>query len=187
MTVLLIVIGIIVAVIVIVTVWFVATYNKFIKLNNRVENAWGQVNVQLQRRYDLIPNLVETVKGYAAHESDVLDRVTNARVAAMDAQTQKEQVEANNALTGALHSLFAVAENYPQLRANENFLQLQDQLADSENRISHMRQSFNDTVMKYNTAIQQFPAVIVANRFHFTGYYPFANDPASAEPPRVSF
>ena len=187
MTGLWIALGIIAAIIVIIVIYVIRTYNKFIKLNNRVENAWAQVNVQLQRRYDLIPNLVETVKGYAAHESEVLANVTAARTAAMNASTPAEQIERNNELTEAMKSLFAVAENYPQLRANENFLQLQDQLADCENRIGHMRQSFNDTVMKYNTAIATFPAVLVAARFRFTGYELYASEPEAAAVPKVSF
>ena len=182
------VIGIIIGVIVVVAlVYIVVTYNRFVRLNNRVENAWAQVHVQLQRRYDLVPNLIETVKGYAAHETELIERVTATRTAAMNAHGKVDQLRANVQLTQDIRTLFAVAENYPQLRANENFLNLQDQLADCENRISHMRQSFNDTVMKYNTAIATIPAVFVAVAFKFTGYELYASDPASDDVPRVEF
>lgn len=160
------IVGIIIAVvIVILVVAAIALYNNLVKLRNMVDNAWAQVDVQLQRRLDLIPNLVETVKGYAAHERGTLDEVISARANVMDAKTPKAKMAAENALTGTLKSLFAVAEAYPDLKANANFQQLQNQLADTEDKISYMRQSYNDTVMKYNTAIQTFPGMLLAGSF----------------------
>lgn len=160
------IVGIIIAVvIVILVVAAIALYNNLVKLRNMVDNAWAQVDVQLQRRLDLIPNLVETVKGYAAHERGTLDEVISARVNVMDAKTPEAKMAAENALTGTLKSLFAVAEAYPDLKANANFQQLQNQLADTEDKISYMRQSYNDTVMKYNTAIQTFPGMLLAGSF----------------------
>lgn len=132
-------------------------YNRFVRAFNRIDNAWAQIDVQLKRRTDLIPNLVETVKGYASHEKTVLENVTKARAAIMSAKTPQESIDGDNLLTGALKSLFAVSENYPQLRANQNFLQLQDELAHTENKISFARQFFNDSVLQYNNAIQSFP------------------------------
>ena len=160
------IVGIIIAVvIVILVVAAIALYNNLVKLRNMVDNAWAQVDVQLQRRLDLIPNLVETVKGYAAHERGTLDEVISARANVMDAKTPEAKMAAENALTGTLKSLFAVAEAYPDLKANANFRQLQNQLADTEDKISYMRQSYNDTVMKYNTAIQTFPGMLLAGSF----------------------
>ena len=160
------IVGIIIAVvIVILVVAAIALYNNLVKLRNMVDNAWAQVDVQLQRRLDLIPNLVETVKGYAAHERGTLDEVISARANVMDAKTPEAKMAAENALTGTLKSLFAVAEAYPDLKANANFQQLQNQLADTEDKISYMRQSYNDTVMKYNTAIQTFPGMLFAGSF----------------------
>lgn len=160
------IVGIIIAVvIVILVVAAIALYNNLVKLRNMVDNAWAQVGVQLQRRLDLIPNLVETVKGYAAHERGTLDEVISARANVMDAKTPEAKMAAENALTGTLKSLFAVAEAYPDLKANANFQQLQNQLADTEDKISYMRQSYNDTVMKYNTAIQTFPGMLLAGSF----------------------
>ena len=150
---------VLIAVIVIVVVLVVAAialYNNLVKLRNMVDNAWAQIDVQLQRRLDLIPNLVETVKGYASHERGTLDEVTEARAAVANAGTPAGKMEADNMLTGALKSLFAVAEAYPDLKANANFQQLQAELSSTEDKISYMRQSYNDTVMKYNTAIQTF-------------------------------
>lgn len=160
------IVGIVIAVvIVILVVAAIALYNNLVKLRNMVDNAWAQVDVQLQRRLDLIPNLVETVKGYAAHERGTLDEVISARANVMDAKTPEAKMAAENALTGTLKSLFAVAEAYPDLKANANFQQLQNQLADTEDKISYMRQSYNDTVMKYNTAIQTFPGMLLAGSF----------------------
>lgn len=160
------IVGIIIAVVIaILVVAAIALYNNLVKLRNMVDNAWAQVDVQLQRRLDLIPNLVETVKGYAAHERGTLDEVISARANVMDAKTPEAKMAAENALTGTLKSLFAVAEAYPDLKANANFQQLQNQLADTEDKISYMRQSYNDTVMKYNTAIQTFPGMLLAGSF----------------------
>src|SRR5665647_652428 len=145
----------------------IGMYNSLISLRNRCDNGWSQIDVQLRRRYDLIPNLVETVKGYAKHESGVFERVTQARAAAVGAQTVKEQGQADNVLTGALKSLFAVAENYPELKANQNLLMLQEELAGTESKVAYARQFYNDTVMKYNMRQQVFPSSIIANMFGF--------------------
>lgn len=181
------VVGIIIAVIVIIVVAVVALYNNLVKLRNRVDNAWAQVDVQMQRRQDLIPNLVETVKGYAAHESGTLSAVTEARAAVTQAATPQAKMAAENVLTGALKSLFAVAEAYPDLKANANFQQLQAQLADTEDKISYMRQSYNDTVMAYNTAIQTFPAVLLAGAFGFTARPSFDAVAGAEVAPQVQF
>ncbi len=154
----------IILLIVILIVWL---YNSLVGLRNRVKNAWSQIDVQLKRRTDLIPNLVETVKGYAKHEKGVFEEVTKARSNLMNAQSVKESQEANNMLTGALKSLFAVAENYPDLKANQNFLELQDQLAQTEDKIAYSRQFYNDTVLMYNNKCQMFPSNIIASMFHF--------------------
>jgi LemA protein len=145
----------------------IGMYNRLITLRNRCDNAWSQVDVQLRRRYDLIPNLVETVKGYAKHESTVFQNVTQARAAAVNAQTVKDQSQAENVLSGALKSLFAVAENYPELKANQNFLMLQEELAGTESKVAYARQFYNDNVMKFNMSQQVFPSSIIANMFNF--------------------
>ena len=154
------VLGIILAIIVVLVIAAIMLYNNLVKMRNMVDNAWAQIDVQLQRRCDLIPNLVETVKGYAAHESGTLEKVIAARLAVTNATTPEAKMEADNALSGTLKSLFAVSEAYPELKANANFQQLQSQLADTEDKISYMRQSFNDTVMKYNTAIAAMMSVL---------------------------
>lgn len=141
-------------------------YNRFVRAANRIDNAWSQIDVQLKRRTDLIPNLVETVKGYASHEKTVLENVTKARSAIMSATTPQQAIDADNMLTGALKTLFAVSENYPQLRANQNFLQLQDELAHTENKIAFSRQFFNDSVLQYNNAIQTFPGNLFAGMYN---------------------
>ena len=184
MTVVLIIVLVIVVVLVIA---LIALYNNLVKLRNMVDNAWAQIDVQLQRRLDLIPNLVETVKGYAAHERGTLDEVTQARAAVMNAQTPEAKMAADNVLTGALKSLFAVSEAYPDLKANVNFQQLQSQLETTEDKISYMRQSYNDTVMKYNTAIQTFPAVLVAGMFGFTKKDSFVAQADATTAPHVQF
>jgi LemA protein len=145
----------------------VLMYNGLVVNRNRCENAWSQIDVQLKRRFDLIPNLVETVKGYAKHERETFEKITEARAAMANAKGVKDAAEANNMLTGALKSLFAVAENYPQLKANENFLSLQEELATTENKISYARQFYNDAVMKYDTQRQVFPTNFIANLFRF--------------------
>jgi LemA protein len=166
----------------------IGIYNRLITLRNRCDNAWAQVDVQLRRRYDLIPNLVETVKGYAKHEREVLEKVTEARAKAINAQTIKEQGEAENFLTGALKSLFAVVENYPDLKANQNFLMLQEELAGTESKIAYARQFYNDMVMKFNTKLQVFPSNIIARMFNFAekDYFEI-EEPAAREPVKVSF
>ena len=151
----------------VVVVAAIGIYNSLVVLRNRCENGWSQIDVQLKRRYDLIPNLVETVKGYAKHEREVFEKVTQARTSAINAGTVKDQAQAENMLSGALKSLFAVAENYPELKANQNFLMLQEELAGTESKIAFARQFYNDTVMKFNQKQQVFPASIIANAFGF--------------------
>jgi len=142
-------------------------YNRLITLRNSVKNAWSGIETQLQRRYDLIPNLVETVKGYMAHEREVLESVTKARTAFLNADSVKETAQAENMMAGALKTLFAVSENYPELKASQNFLMLQEELAGTENKVSYARQRYNNSVMDYNTAIQKFPANLFAGMFGF--------------------
>jgi len=178
---------VVIAIIVVLAIIVIGLYNNLVKLRNMVDNAWAQIAVQLQRRLDLIPNLVETVKGYAAHESGTFDAVTNARSAVMNAKSPEEKMAADNVLTGTLKSLFAVAEAYPDLKANQNFLQLQAELGNTEDKISYMRQSYNDMVMKFNTAIQTFPAVLVAGIFGFSARQSFDAQAGAESAPQVSF
>ena len=147
--------------------WVVTLYNSLIRLRNQLEYAWAQIDVQLKRRYDLIPNLVETVKGYAAHESGTFEKVTQARNMAISAKSVGERAEAENVLSGALKSLFAVAEAYPELKANQNFLALQEELTSTENKIAFSRQFYNDSVMGFSTRIETFPANLIASMFNF--------------------
>jgi LemA protein len=172
----------------VVIVAAIGIYNGLIVLRNRCENAWSQVDVQLRRRYDLIPNLVETVKGYAKHEREVFEKVTQARSQAINASTVKEQGQAENMLTGALKTLFAVAENYPDLKANQNFLLLQEELSGTESKIAYSRQFYNDTVMKFNQKQQVFPSNIIANMFNFKerDYFEI-EEPEARGPVKVSF
>ncbi len=165
MDILLTVVLVILVIFVIVT--FIHMYNNLIGLRNRVQNSYAQIDVQLKRRNDLIPNLVETVKGYASHEKGVLEEVTQARTGVMNATTVEETSAADNQLTGALKTLFAVAENYPDLKANSNFQQLQSELSDTEDKIAYARQFYNDVVLKYNNACQQFPSSMLAKLFRF--------------------
>ena len=182
-----------IAVIVIVVILFIIGlifwfgYNGLVKTRNRVDNAWSQIDVQLKRRHDLIPNLVETVKGYAAHERGTFEAVTNARANAINAQTPPEQAQAENVLTGALKSLFAVAEAYPDLKANQNFLQLQEELTSTEDRIAYARQFYNDSVLNYNNRIQTFPRNVIANSFNFQKREFFETAPEETGPVRVQF
>ena len=172
----------------IVLIGLVSLYNGLKILRNRVENAWSQIDVQLKRRYDLIPNLVETVKGYAAHERETLERVIQARNMAMTASGVKEQGQAENMLTGALKSLFALSEQYPNLKANENFMMLQEELAGTEGKIAFARQFHNDCVMKYQTKKELFPSNIVAGMFSFPDKEYFEIEaPAERQAPKVSF
>jgi LemA protein len=166
----------------------VALYNRLVQLRNRVDNAWAQIEVQLKRRHDLIPNLVEAVKGYAAHERETFENVTRARAAAVAAQGPQAQSEAEGFLSQALGRLFAVAEAYPELQADENFRQLQTELAETENRIAVSRQVYNDTVLTYHNAIQTVPGVFFAGPFGFTKREFFeVEELAEREPPRVDF
>jgi len=178
---------IIVAIVVLLILVFVVQYNGLVRLRNRIENAWSQIDVQLQRRHDLIPNLVETVKGYAAHEKDTLERVVQARNQAVSAQGPAAQGQAENVLTGALRQLFAVAEAYPDLKANQNFLNLQEELTSSEDRVAYARQFYNDTVLKYNNKIQSIPSNVIAGMFNFQEREYFEGEEEARTVPRVQF
>ena len=158
---------ILVAVVVVLLLWAVFTYNRLVTLRNRVENGWSQIDVQLRRRYDLIPNLIETVKGYAAHEREVFEHVTEARTRAMGATGVEDQANAENAVTAGLGRLIAVAEAYPDLKATQNFLALQEELIGTESKIAYARQFYNDQVALLNTLIQKFPANVIAGLGHF--------------------
>jgi len=153
------------AIVLIVIVWIMSFYNRTVSLGNQVQNAFAQIDVQLKRRTDLIPNLVETVKGYAKHEREVLENVTKARTQYLSATSVADKVKTSNQLTDALSHLFAVAENYPQLKANKNFLALQEELSTTENKIAHARQYYNDRIMEYNTYIQVMPNNMLAGMF----------------------
>ena len=179
---------ILVVIAVVLAAILIALYNRLVRLRNRAENAWAQVDVQLRRRYDLIPNLVETVKGYAAHERQTFEEVTHARTAAQQAQSVQQQAEAENMLTQAIGRLFAVAEQYPQLRATENFQQLQAQLAETEQKIAVSRQVYNDAVLTYDNALETIPTNVVAGLFNFRPREYFeVEEPAAREAPRVQF
>ena len=178
---------ILLGVVAIVAVFFVVLYNRLVAARNRSENAWGQIDVQLQRRHDLIPNLVETVRGYAAHEQDTFERVIAARNRAVEAEGPREQAEAENFLTGALRQLFALAEAYPELKASTNFRQLQGSLEDTENKLAISRQIYNDTVLTYNNLVQTVPSNIVANLANFETKEYFDAPEAADEAPQVEF
>ncbi len=178
------------ALIIAVVVWFVMMYNKLVLLANQVKEAWSDIEVQMKRRYDLIPNFVETVKGYAGHEKEVFEGVTMARAAAMGASDMKSHAQAEHMLSGALKSLFAVSEAYPQLRANENFIELQRELSDTENKIQAARRFYNGTVRDFNTFIELFPSNLIANVFHFVKKEFFElgeSESAAKEPVQVKF
>ena len=172
---------------VVLVLYALVTYNRLVRNRNRIDAAWSQIDVQLRRRYDLIPNLVETVKGYAAHERAIFERVAEARSAGIGAKTVPEQAQAENQLTQALRQLFAVVENYPQLKANENFLALQEELTGTEGRIAFARQFYNEQVLTYNNLVQQAPSNIVANLASFTTREYFEIEEAAAGPVRVQF
>jgi len=181
---------IILIVLAVLVLWAIVAYNRFVALVNRAKEAWADIAVQLKRRYDLIPNLVETVKGYAAHESSAFENVTKARAAAMGATGTADKAQAENQLTGALKSLFAVSEAYPDLKANQNFLQLQKELGDTEDKIQAARRFYNTTVMALNIALQSFPGNVIAGSFGFKAMDLFelaAADAAAAEPVKVQF
>jgi LemA protein len=185
-------VGVVIVVIVVVVVALlllalVLMYNRLVRLRNRYENAWAQVDVQLKRRADLVPNLVESVKGYAAHEREVFENVTNARAQAQQAQGVQQQAEAQNVLSAALGRLMAVAEAYPQLRATENFQQLQAQLAETEDKIAVSRQVYNDTVLTYDNALETLPTSVIAGMFNFRPRVYFETDGAAREAPTVQF
>jgi len=174
-------------VLVVIAAAVVALYNRLVLLRNRVDNAWAQIDVQLKRRYDLIPNLLETVKGYAAHESSTLEAVIQARNMAVNATGVAEQGQAENMLSGALKSLFAVAEQYPNLKADVSFQKLQDELTGTEGKIAYARQFYNDSVMTLNTAIQSFPANLLAGAFGFAAREYFEIEEAATAVPEVKF
>ncbi|MDP4132860.1 MAG: LemA family protein [Bacillota bacterium] len=179
---------IILVIVAIIVIYIIAAYNNLITLKNRAENGWAQIDTQLQRRFDLIPNLVETVKGYAAHEKELFEKVTAARAGMANAKTVAEKAEADNVLSGTLKSLFAVAEAYPDLKANSNFKELQIELTNTENKISFARQFYNDTVTRFNTALQVFPKNIIANIFHFSKKEYFETTEENVrEAPKVEF
>lgn len=182
---------ILIIILVVVGLWLAGAFNALVRTRNRMKEAWADIDVQLKRRYDLIPNLVESVKGYASHEREVLENVTKARSAAMNAEQGgdvKAMAQAENMLSGTLKSLFALSENYPQLRAVESFTKLQDELADTENKIQAARRFYNTNVMTLNTKVEQFPTNIVANMFGFKKADFFElNEEAAREPVRVAF
>jgi len=161
---------IIIGVIILIILWLIAVYNGLIRLKNRVAEAWSDIDVQLKRRYDLIPNLIETVKGYATHEKETFENVIKARNLAMQAQDPKAKADTENALSATLKSIFALSESYPDLKANQNFLKLQDELSDTENKIQAARRFYNTNVRDFNTKIQVFPTNIIANILKFTAY-----------------
>ncbi|MFH1447752.1 MAG: LemA family protein [Candidatus Micrarchaeota archaeon] len=180
------IVGIVFGVVIIAYVVF--TYNGLITLRSRINNAWSQIDVQLRRRYDLIPNLVNTVKGYAKHEKTTFENITKARAQMANAKGVKEKADANNMLTGALKTLFAVAENYPDLKANENFKMLQEELAGTESKVAYARQFYNDNVMSYNIKLQSFPSNIIASTFGFKMREYFEmEDTAARAPVKVEF
>ncbi len=174
-------------IIIIIILWVIIMYNGLIRLKNRVDEAWSDIDVQLKRRYDLIPNLINTVKGYAAHEKEVFEKVTEARTQAMGAGTAQEKAGAENMLTGALKSLFAVAEAYPDLKANQNFLELQRELTDTEDKIQAARRFYNGNVRDFNTKVQVFPTNIIAGMLNFTSRDFFEMEESEKAVPKVEF
>ncbi len=181
------VVWVLVAIVALVLLFLAWTFNRLVALRQRVNNGWSEIDVQLRRRYDLIPNLVEAVKGYAAHEREVFEQVAELRSKASQTTGVADKAQAENILTGALKSLFAVAENYPDLKANQNFLALQEELSATESKIAYARQFYNDQVMLLNTKIQSFPASIVAGMFGFTPREFFHIDEPAAGPVKVGF
>jgi LemA protein len=179
---------VILVIVLLLVFWVIALYNRLVRSRNRVDNSWAQIEVQLKRRHDLIPNLIETVKGYAAHERGTFEAVTQARTAAQQAQGPAAAAQAEGILSQALGRLFAVAEAYPDLKASQNFLELQGQLSDTEDKIAVSRQVYNDTVLTFNNAIQTFPSVVIANSFGFSKREFFeVEDAGDRAVPQVSF
>jgi len=180
---------IVIVIVVLIVLVFVAGYNGLVRLRNRIDSAWSQIGVQLERRHDLIPNLIETVKGYAAHEKSTLEGVVEARNAAIQAKGSgpEQQAQAENVLTGALKSLFALAEAYPDLKANQSFLALQEELTSTEDRIAYARQFYNDSVMKYDNKIQSIPSNVIAGMFGFKSREYFQVEQGATEVPKVEF
>lgn len=175
------------AIVIILIISVIVMYNNLVERSVRVDNAWSQIDVQMKQRYDLIPNLVETVKAYASHEKSTLEEVTKWRAAAMEAKTPEELIQSNQKLSGAIANIFATAENYPDLKANENFLDLQRQLKELEEKIAFARQFYNDTVMKYNEYLQRFPSNIIANIFKYKERSYFEMNEAEKAVPKVQF
>lgn len=182
-----VVLGVIIAIIVVVALWFMTMYNSFVKLNNKVEEAFATMDVYLKKRFDLIPNLVETVKGYAKHESETLEKVVAARTSVQSAGSPEEKFEAENQLTGTLRTLFAVAESYPDLKANQNFINLQETLNSTEGEIAQSRKYYNAVVRDFNNKVQMFPSSIVAGMFGYTKKPMFEIDEAQRENVQVKF
>ncbi len=178
---------IILVIIVVVLLWIAGMYNRLVTLRTRTDEAWSDIDVQLKRRYDLIPNLVETVKGYAKHEKDLLEKVTELRTSAMGAKTTEDKAKQENMLSDTLKSLFAVSENYPELKANENFAKLQDELSDTENKLEAARRFYNANVRDLNISIQSFPSNVIANMFKFTPKDLFQAPAGEKEPVAVKF
>jgi lemA protein len=167
-------------IIVVLVIFIISLYNGLVTLRQRVKNAWSQIDVQLQRRFDLIPNLVETVKGYMSHEAEVLEKVTELRASWANAKTVDEKAKIDNMLSDSLKTIMAVSENYPDLKANQNFISLQNDLKETENKIAYSRQFYNDTVTMYNTKLEVFPSNLIASMFHFTAETLFEVDSAEA-------
>jgi LemA protein len=179
---------VILALLFIIVIWLIGIFNTLVRLRNQVKNAWSQIDVQLKRRHDLIPNLIETVKGYMKHERETFEKITEYRSQAMSAETVGEKARAEGLLGGALGQLQVAVEAYPDLKANQNFLSLQEELTSTENKISYARQGYNDQVMFFNNKIQMFPSNIVAGMFNFKEEEFFElEDPAEKEVPKVEF
>ena len=182
-----IIIIIIVGLLFVLVFYGIGVYNKLVNARNKVDNQFSQIDIQLKRRADLIPNLVETVKGYAKHEEETFVKVIEARNKALDASSVNEKIEATNELTGALNKLFALTESYPELKANENFISLQNDLKDSEDKITYARQFYNDSAMNFNNLVEMFPSNFVANMFKFKKFDFFKIDEKEKEVPKVKF
>jgi len=178
---------ILIIILVVAVLWFIWAYNSFVRLRNRVDNAWSQIDVQLKRRFDLIPNLIESVKGYMKHEKSTFKEITEARTSFLNAKGPKEMAKADNQLSGALKSIFAVAENYPKLEASQNFIQLQEELSGTENKIAYSRQFYNDSVNDWNVKLQSFPSNLVAKMFGFIEKEFFKTDDEERKNVKVSF